>query len=674
VEFPTGFAALGLDFVKNVQTITGDIVGSLATAKPDSVRARVFNGYGAEADLDPELNHSSVIPAFGGVSPLVRRSIQAEELSGPSFYFATRSSTAPTAMTTVDWTFGIVDNTAPNCAAEFCVRAIGPRSDFTNPFSGGPIFIVWADDAGTGVNGELQWRVMTVAFPNFDDPFPTRDSGDNRIYEWTFDIPADVNPGELQGGLAIAAIGVRPTGDALLTALEIEPVFNVRFVDAPYEIVRGPEASVLMPIAHGMNSTGGEFSVQCQFLNDQGEPVNFPPSGLAITDNGEACVVTAASTAELGEYGVRATATQGEAQSVIETTVTVLAPEFEISLSDAVDFVPLEGERTVDLPVALGAGGPIAQAVCQITGVGLAATYDSDIGDHGSCVITIGSNAEAGEYAVTVIAQEEGTGAEATAEATLDLAAAILVEVGPREQTIARGETGEFIVTATFPNGGAVDDIICDSGESLPEAFSFAVIGGNGGNGGSGEEPGDGKPSPSPEEKEPEDDEVGEGEATLEGCIVAVPADFDREGGSFPFTITVIAGDQVVEVEVTVTVEELGDFAPEIEDAGTPENRVLVPQGDTRDLRIIGDVGFGIDLAASNAATSDVAGVTVTIEEIAAEDRFVVRLDVAAAAELGNRTVTVTLVEAETGGEVEVEAVIEMRVTDDVTGQGVIDG
>jgi len=486
VEFPTGFGALGLDFVKNVQTLDP---ASIATAKPDSVRARVFNGFGAEADLEglvpgDELNHSSDIPAFGGISPVISRSIQSEELSDPSFYFANRSATAPGAdFAGADWSFGIVGRGEPNCTTDFCVRAIGPRSDFSNPFNGGPVLIVWADAAGTGYEPtdgpqELQWRVATIAQPNFMDPQPTRDSGSDRLYEWTFDLDRSTL-GIATDDVLLAAIGIRPSGDGLLSDIFGTPgaSFGIRFLETPYSLTAG--GTLAMPVGLLPGTTGPIETLQCRFADEDGNPRNFPPVGSNVsigTDGTDGCVFTAAENAEPGEYRIVATGERvdGEVTTAV-TTVTVEAPPadpdaFTIQLGDATATLPpvFVEPGTVFHPLNETSSSPkgFESWTCSVEGPGLTVEAATEVVGEGTvpgCLVTIGEGAGPGAYTVTVNA-EANDGQVASDEATLTL-------------TVLEGSITPSLVQFPVPPVGEpeVVDFLVTASEEI-ESFTCSLV------------------------------------------------------------------------------------------------------------------------------------------------------------------------------------------------------
>ena len=208
VRFPTALWALGVDFLRNVQTLQP---GSIASAKPTAARVRVFSGWGVEeGDGSTELNHTSDIPSTGGVSVPAESLIQSSAISEPGFFF--QSLSASPSSEPVGWSFSIVGGSAANCQAQYCVRATGPSSDFSNPFAGGAMLLAWAD-SGTP---QRQWRILGFATPNFGGGNPTRTEGGHDVYEWSFDA-GSISTGPMRGQLVIGAFGVRAGGDALFT-------------------------------------------------------------------------------------------------------------------------------------------------------------------------------------------------------------------------------------------------------------------------------------------------------------------------------------------------------------------------------------------------------------------------------------------------------------------------
>jgi hypothetical protein len=632
VAMPLGLADLGLPFINSLQTVNGGGVpdsASIATSKPDSTRARIYNGFGAD---QAAYNHSTA-PFTGatGISGLVRRSIQGEELANADFNFQAHAGGA--------WTFAIVEGADPgvvDCNAEYCVRAIGPLSTFTNPFAGGPVLVVWADDAGTGVGGELQWRVLGVATPNFSHPFPTRDSGADRIYEWEF-TTAGANPGTLVGNLALGAIGVRTNpGSALLTlAAGVEPFFNVVFDPTSDELTNTNGATVAFDLSEGSNSTGeGIASVLCQWVDGSGNILVTAPDGLSLTDVGNSCVVevTDETATDLGaSHLVRGTATGNDGGVASATaTVTVMPEEFEIDLQPAATSAEIPNAAdpavTVDFQGVVTSGDAISAFSCSVTSAtGVSVTEVApDI-----CRVSISGTASAGNVTVSMNATETGTGATDSDSAVLTLEA-LTITFSPVSTMAARtaidwlGTTAIDVVVSGSRDNTDIDTITCTPNATWLDATT-----------------------------------VGDG-CEIEINDVNLAAD-----GNYSVEYEVVfLGDGRTEIRTAyITVPEQPEFAPEFDIATAPDARREIERDRTANFVVIDGQGLGIDLAASNpvVVSPDGTGVTAVVtDDGAGTDLLEVTVD--AAAQTGNYTLTVTFVEDGTG--VEHVVLVYIRVID----------
>jgi hypothetical protein len=624
VTFPLGFDALGVPFLKSVQTTD---VASVNTAKPDSVRVRVFNGFGADNDA---LNHSTA-PLLGGsgYSALISNPIQDEELDDPTTLYHSLPITS----------YEIVKGDDPgveDCDAQYCVRAIGPKSTFSNPFEGGPVLVAWAqaDESGdyTGVDNEIQWRVAAVATANFDNPFPTRDSGDDRLYEWTFDLPGDVPTERLD----LAAIGINgTTGDGLLTTRLFVPTFNVNFDAASYSADVG-EGAVTMDLEHGANSTGGGFAVdECVFLDNAGDPRLFPPTGLTVTTGAESCVVTVGADAEAGEYMVRATASQSGATDTATGQLVVVAPTFDITLSGSstVD-IPLAGDGNADYdfdvdPVA--PTGPISDLLCSIdpddTSVAVA-PVDLGGGDW-VCRVTVPEGETEETYTISAAGQEEGTGAEATDTFTFSTEQTWDVSVTPDPDTLSWSATTEFTVnySGDYGVGDVAGGITC----SIDAAFLDASPDGD-----------------------------GECEVTVDDYSTAV-------AGTYTLTVDGSFGaPDTFSRTATAVLLERPLFDPVVDIQTSPQNRREIERDRTANFVVVSGEGLGIDVTGPGASTAVVSpsdgNVTASVIEDA-DGTFIVEVVVADNADTGNYTVTVEYVEEISGDTVEKEMFIRVLDT-----------
>lgn len=628
VAFPLGLGDLGLPFIRSIQTLTA---GSINTSRPDSVRARIFSGYGV---VNQDLNHSSAIPASGGISPYVARTIpdEAVSLTGAVNY-ATLFSTAGASFEIV----GSNDPGVADCNAEFCIRAIGPLSTWTDPFQGGAVIVLWADDAGTGVGGELQWRVAGVATPNFSNGFPTRDSGSDRIYEWEFNL-SGANPGDLLGGLALAAAGIRPTGDALLTAYAPAPFFNVVFDGGPFTITAGDPAT-LLPVILGPNSTVGAYSVQCFFTNDDGDEIAFAPigSGLTLATVGQSCSIAAAGAAPAGTYQILAVATQGAEEARTVTTVTVERPVFGITIAQApaaLD-IPLQGDpNTTQSYLITPVNGTINDAVCSVSpsGAGVTAVFDGT----DSCDVEVAFGATVnGTYTVSAIAQsdlgEQSAPASVTfvAERQWNVTLPASTTLAPASVFDAAGQ--DIAVSLAGPGGLGISTLTCSI---VGGATGFTVTA------------------------------VG----TTDCNIVVNPNTFVPGSYTLQATGTLTSGESYTATG-TVVIAALDPFNPTVDIATAPDNRREIERDRTANFVIDDETtGIGID-GAVITVSPDAQGVTAILTDDGAGTDLI-QVTVGAAATTGLYSITVVYTELTTG-RVHTD-VIYIRVID--TGTVVVGG
>jgi hypothetical protein len=644
VAFPLGLGDLGVPFIRSIQNLSA---ASVATSKPDSARVRIFSGFG----VDQELNHSSAIPASGGVSPYIARSIPAEAVTNSTVTYATLFANAGA-------TFEIVASDDPgvvDCNAAFCVRAIGDRSVWTNPFMGGPMLVLWADDAGTGVAGELQWRVAGIATPNFSGDFPTRDSGDDRIYEWEFDL-SGANPGDLVGELAIAVAGVRPSGDALLATRFVTPptpVFNPVFDPQTAQITNANGESQVFAAALGPNSTPGAVTIaagSCAFVDQAGNTLVTPPAGLTITTGGASCTVTVAdeSLQDPGDtFRIRATAQQGGESQAIFANITMEAAEFvvELDLQPGNDnLIPQlgQGGDTYVYDVIAVTGGPVVAFDCQIapaaTGISVATTAGGP-----SCDVNVAEFATAGTYTVSVTASNaDGSVSTDSVTLTLDPGLTLTTDPAATEADPAQFDYVDGVDIEVASAGRLLTGDIDDGASACTVAGApwldadFLLVG---------------------------------GEPTCQITIDPTNID-DAVAGVYTVTLTIeFNNGQVATLTRFVEVPEAPELAPVFDFETTADDRREIERNRTANFVVIEGAGFGIDEVASTATVNlPGQGVTAIVDEIGGET--VVQVDVDIAANTGNYTITVEFVDALTG--LTAERQIFIRVID--IGTGVVGG
>ncbi len=644
VAFPLGLGDLGVPFIRSIQNLTA---ASVATSKPDSARARIFSGYG----VDQDLNHSSAIPADGGVSPYIARSIPDEAVTNSTVTYATLFANAGA-------TFEIVASDDPgvaDCDAAFCVRAIGDRSIWTNPFLGGPMLVLWADDAGTGVGGELQWRVAGIASPNFSGDFPTRDSGDDRIYEWEFDL-SGANPGDLVGELAIAVAGVRPSGDALLATRFVTPptpVFNPVFDPQTAQVTNANGEAQVFTAALGPNSTPGAVTLaggSCAFVDQAGFTLVTPPAGLSIATGAASCTVTVTDETEQAPgdaFRIRATAQQGGESETIFANFTMAAAEFVVDLQlqpGNDNLIPQlgDGADTYQYDVVALTGGPVAAFDCQIapsaTGISIATNAGNP-----SCDVNVAEFATAGTYTISVTASN-ADGSVSTDTASLTLAAGLVITTDP---AATQADPAEFDYVAgadiEVASAGRLLTADIDAGASACTVAGAPWL----------------------------DADLVDVGGTPTCQITILPADVDDAvAGVYTVTLTIeFTNGQVETITRFVEVPEAPELAPVFDIETTADDRRDIERNRTANFVVVDGAGFGIDEAASSATVNlPGQGVNVSVVEIGGET--VVQVEVELTANTGLYTITVEFVDEFTGLTAERE--IFIRVID--VGTSVVGG
>ena len=663
------------------ETVSG-FPAMIGQAKPDSVRARMFNGWGSR---QPGLTISSALGS-NGASNIVSTTIQPEEISSPSFYFQNRSATAPTVtgglVAAPDWTFEIVAGAA-QCPEDLCVRAIGPLSTFTNPFAGGPVAIVWAESdntaelaaSGTQVatdNLTLQWRVATIAEPNFNDPQPTRDSGENRLYEWSFSLEG-ANPGFTNlENLVIAAIGIRPSGDALRTApfrVGEPPVqeFNVVFNPTSATVDVGGTQGYNVELAPSSLTDG--FTVNSCAIT---ETSNLT-AGATATVAENSCLFDA-GTADPGDtFTIRAIVeSDGGTTRTIFATATVRAP-FAIQLGEGanVEINAPDFTATVDFPVSVITGGPIGTLTCTVQKDGtttIAGVTATSAEGNTVCRVTVNAatfaDGGAGTFEVTANAGESGSTRSASDAEDFVITEVASVFAFERTGTAAApliisegaGETFDllFVTVSGARLPGAISDADCRvddfTGTGTVPTASFAT-------------------------------DLGPDE-NLPGCRVQIAVDV---AAGDEFTVDAVdidsdgpAGGRTLDGPINEAFFEVAEpFSVAFEEVTSAGSRFEIERNRTHNFLVDADASEfvgGIDLdspqTTASVSPSD-GGVTAVVNRAPGVDGpFRVQVTVPADADTGNYDVSVTFAEEGTGR----VATATIFITVTPTGQIVIDG
>jgi protocatechuate 3,4-dioxygenase beta subunit len=447
-------------FFRTIQGVTSAGVPNTATfasARPTAVDVQVFNAFGIQSE-------DAGFGAAAGGSAVRNRTIVATDVTA-GVNFATIQPVAPA--TLASWTFRLVDGSAPDCNAAFCVRAeqTGAGSaNFTNPFTG-PVFIAWADND----QANPDWRVLKEATPNFAGNVPTRSTANSRIYEWTFDL-AGANPGDVQT-LQLAAIGTRGSGDAmsgLVTTWRPTPEFNVVFTPSAAEIATsGTPSSAAFTLAHGSNSTGASFTRDACLWVDAAGNSAAAPQGLTLAATSNGCTVTRSGAPLLGGvYYVKATAISGTTTASAIGTITVVAPTFAPTLSPTAATVEKPQTGTA-APVTFALEmSEVASFTCAIAGEG--ATLPTVARDGNNCVVTYGAGTTAGTYQVTATAVQTVTGTVATTAPVTFTVHDRTTFSAPESVTLAYAAADSSVALVTLQAAGGVrtlqaaGTIICD--------------------------------------------------------------------------------------------------------------------------------------------------------------------------------------------------------------------
>ena len=637
VELGLGLDAFGLPFIRNI--IGTNAAGApiapgtnTAVGKPTSAVARAYSGFGIQ---DEDVGHSSFAAPPLGVSQLASISIPAEAVPnratnwGPTGFGAVFAGGA---------TFNIVrgsDAGVEDCSG-YCVRALGPRSTFTQPFSGGAVLIAWADAS----EGGLDWRVLTVATPNFSGDFPTRDSGDpddpqGRLFEWTFDASV---PGVDADDLRLAAIGVRPNGDALLTAYSVEAAFNPRFSPAVSDAPRNTTTS--SSIVHGPNSTGGAITnvSSCYFSDAAGALVDAPTGAFVQQFFGPACGIFAGGTTPTGTYFISKVVQDPEGNTATATwTVNVVPAPFAIDAGVDVSVeTPATGTVSFNRGITVLSGGPVQALSCTVSPAGQGVTAQGITATF--CRIGYSSTAASGDYTVTMTATDA---AGQTASDTFVLTVqALTVAFDPVSTTAERTEI-DWV-------GGTQIDVVATGSRTNADISTIAC-------------------TPS----------VAWLDATTvgDGCLIEIN-DFDAAvAGNYTVAYQIVfnlgaTNERTVNRTAQITVPEAPEFAPEFDIATTPESRREIERDRTANFVVTDGEGLGIDLVGSVATVSPSAsGVTADIIQDV-DGTFILQVAVGAAADTGNFTVTVSFQEENSSRTAEV--LVYIRVID--VGAGEVPG
>ncbi|TVR67506.1 MAG: hypothetical protein EA422_00390, partial [Gemmatimonadales bacterium] len=226
------------------------------------------------------------------------------------------------------------------------------------------------------------------------------------------------------GELAIAAIGIRPSGDALLSQVSGVPSeFRITFGPGPFEPQIGGDP-VDLPVLLAPGASPGDFEVeQCRFLNADGEPRTFPPAGLSIeVVAGEGCRIVVGEGAEPGEIQVRADAVRGDERDFTITTVSIQPFGFQVTLSPSLVQLPVPTDEPEVVDFELTSNDGLNAFLCRLptdpSGISIVEVEEAG---RTLCRVTIDVGLEPADIPVQGIGQRVATLQEAQGEATLRL-------------------------------------------------------------------------------------------------------------------------------------------------------------------------------------------------------------------------------------------------------------
>jgi hypothetical protein len=204
-------------FIRGIQnTAAGVPVADFATAKPNAVRGRVYNGFGTSIVGAGFLATAPAgVGASGFSADFTAPILPTQIANGTDF------TTVPVATRTNLWQAGAqtcsTAGTTRTCF--FDVTARGLTGSYLNPFAS----IAVAE----ALTGTTNWRVVsgpgavalpgltvTVA-PQFTAPFPTLDNGVNRDFVWRVTVAR--SPVPAVGAFDYAILGITSGFDALAT-------------------------------------------------------------------------------------------------------------------------------------------------------------------------------------------------------------------------------------------------------------------------------------------------------------------------------------------------------------------------------------------------------------------------------------------------------------------------
>ncbi len=199
--------------------------------KPNQVRGRVYNGFTTVPPFvaADQPRHPTEFVAGQGFSEYFTAAILGDQVeAGQPFPAGTAAANALNiGPTDVDDTeamdggsYGFTVTASGTGNRTLTIRARGVTNNFLNPFTGVLVVARFGDAADPL---EEHFLVpLGAATAQFTAPFPTRDNGIIRDFEWTFTVPLGATTTNLGGGqdfLGVHAVGLSSGFDALATNL-----------------------------------------------------------------------------------------------------------------------------------------------------------------------------------------------------------------------------------------------------------------------------------------------------------------------------------------------------------------------------------------------------------------------------------------------------------------------
>jgi hypothetical protein len=230
---PYGFSFTADGFIRGIQYTDefGRPVGDVN--KPNQVRGRAYSGFTTTTTpLNPftpatQPRHPTAFVPGQGFSEYFAAPILGDQVEDGQAFPAGTAAANPLNIgpTDIDDTeagdggsFGFTVTTSGSGNRALTIRARGVTNNFLNPFTAVLVVARFGDPADPLEEHFL--IPLGAASANFTSPFPTRDNGTIRDYEWSFTVASNAH--QLGGGasfLGVHAVGLSTGFDALASNL-----------------------------------------------------------------------------------------------------------------------------------------------------------------------------------------------------------------------------------------------------------------------------------------------------------------------------------------------------------------------------------------------------------------------------------------------------------------------